>query len=174
MFAKPEEIIKNFDLKKGMIVADFGCGYGHYAIGAAKKVENTGVVYAIDVQKNLLEAVKSEAEKKHLGNLEIIWSDIEKERGSRLAENFADFVIISNILFQSDNPSIIAKEAFRILKKGGKAAVIDWSKSLASPEKNLHKIMPEREAREIFAQEGFAVAKEFSAGENHYGIIFRK
>ena len=33
MFIKPEEIIKNFEVRPGMVVADFGSGSGHYVLG---------------------------------------------------------------------------------------------------------------------------------------------
>ena len=43
-----------------------------------------GVVYAIDIQKNLLETIKSEAVKQHLSNVDIIWADIEGKEGTKL------------------------------------------------------------------------------------------
>ena len=88
MFIKPEEIIKNFEIRNGMVVVDFGSGSGHYVLAAAKKMNNSGlpagqagVVYAIDIQKNLLETIKSEAVKQHLSNVDIIWADIEGKEG---------------------------------------------------------------------------------------------
>ena len=59
MFIKPEEIIKNFEVRSGMTAADFGSGSGHYVLAIAKKMNNLGTVYAIDIQKNLLEKIKS-------------------------------------------------------------------------------------------------------------------
>ena len=84
MFIKPEEIIKNFEIRQGMVVVDFGSGSGHYVLAVAKKMNNSGVVYAIDIQKNLLEAIKSEATKQHLSNVDIIWADIESKEGTKL------------------------------------------------------------------------------------------
>ena len=37
MFIKPEKIIKNFEIRNGMVVADFGSGSGHYVLAVAKK-----------------------------------------------------------------------------------------------------------------------------------------
>jgi ubiquinone/menaquinone biosynthesis C-methylase UbiE len=127
MFVRPEETIKEFELEPGMVVADFGCGSGHYTVAAAKRVGDTGRVYALDVQKDLLQAVKSTAELNNLKNIEIIWADLDIPLGSRLADNSVDFVIISNILFQTENRLQITKEALRILKDGGKVAVIEWA-----------------------------------------------
>src|SRR3989344_8912167 len=129
MFIKPEEIIKNFEVRPGMTAADFGSGSGHYVLAMAKKMNNSGVVYAIDIQKNLLETIKSEAVKQHLSNVEIIWADIEGKEGTKLANGTLDFAVASNILFQINDKEALAKEIKRTLKSGGRGAGIDWSGS---------------------------------------------
>lgn len=174
MFIKPEEIIKNFEIRQGMVVADFGSGSGHYVLAAAKKMNNSGVVYAIDIQKNLLEAVKSEASKQHLSNVEIIWADIESKEGTKLASGTLDFAIASNILFQIGDKTALAKEIFRTLKSGGRAAIVDWSASFGGAGPAPKAVVLKNEAERIFIQEGFFEEREFPAGDNHYGIIFKK
>lgn len=173
-FVRPEEVVKNFDLKPEMVVADFGCGSGYYTIASARLVGDKGTVYAIDIQRNLLEAVKANAQINNLKNVEIIWADLEMPQASRLKDKTADFAIISNILFQAEKKETIAKEAFRILKDKGKAAVIEWQKSESKVGPEQEKRIPKEEAEKIFIQEGFKLEKEFEAGENHYGIIFVK
>ena len=174
MFIKPEEIIKNFEIRNGMVVADFGSGSGHYVLAAAQKMNNSGVVYAIDIQKNLLEAIKSEATKQHLSNVDIIWADIESKEGTKLASGTLDFAIASNILFQIGDKTALAKEIFRTLKNGGRTAVIDWSASFGGAGPAPKAVAPQKEAERIFIQEGFLEEREFPAGDNHYGIIFKK
>ena len=186
MFIKPEEIIKNFEVRHGMVVADFGSGSGHYVLAVAQKMNNSGVVYAIDIQKNLLEKIKSEAVKQHLSNVEIIWADIESKEGTKLANGTLDFAIASNILFQIGDKEDLAKEIFRTLKSGGRTAVIDWSASFGPARIATRSVagggigpapkavVPQKEAERIFIQEGFLEEREFPAGDNHYGIIFKK
>lgn len=174
MFIKPEETIKHFDLKPGLVVADLGSGSGHYVLAIAKEMNNSGIVYAVDIQKNLLEAVKSNAEKEHLSNVEIIWADIEGKEGTKLASRTLDLVVASNILFQVEDKESVAKESFRILKNGGRAAVIDWSRNGLVMGPSEKKIVPLIEVERMFLQEGFITGKEFPAGDNHYGIIFKK
>src|SRR3989344_447908 len=116
MFIKPEEIIKNFEVRPGMTAADFGWGSGHYVLAIAKKMNNSGlpaeqagVVYAIDIQKNLLETIKAEADKQHLSNVDIVWADIEGKEGTKLANGILDLAIASNILFQIGDKEALAK-----------------------------------------------------------------
>ena len=163
-----------FDLEPGMTVADFGCGSGHYTIAAAKRVGEKGRVYALDIQKDLLQAVKSAAEFNNLKNIEITWADLDLPQGSRLADNFVDFIIISNILFQAEKREQIAKEALRILKDKGKVAVIEWEREGGKTGPLLEKRISKEEARNVFLEQGFKLEKEFQPGDNHYGLIFKK
>lgn len=174
MFIKPEDIIKEFGIKPGMTVADFGCGSGHYSIEAARLVKGNGVVYAIDVQKDLLATVKTRAEKEGLENVEIIWGDLDSEGGSRLANEIADRVIISNILFQAEDKQGLVNEAFRVLKKDGRAIVIDWKKEGRKMGPPMDQRVSKEEAERIFLQGGFIFDKEIHAKMNHYGLIFKK
>ncbi|KKT20855.1 MAG: Methyltransferase type 11 [Parcubacteria group bacterium GW2011_GWB1_43_8] len=181
MFIKPEEIIKNFEVRPGMVVADFGSGSGHYVLAMAKKMNNSGlpagqvgVVYAIDIQKNLLEKIKSEAVKQHLSNVDIVWADIEGKEGTKLANGILDFAVASNILFQIGDKEVLAKEIKRTLKSGGRVAVIDWAASFGGSGPAPKAVVVKKEAERIFIQEGFLEEREFPAGDNHYGIIFKK
>jgi len=173
-FVRPEETIETFELGPGMTVADFGCGSGHYTIAAAKRVGEKGRVYALDIQKDLLQSVKSTAELNNLKNIEIIWADLDLPQGSRLADNSVDFVIISNILFQSENRQQIAQETSRILKEGGRVAIIEWEKEGGKAGPLLEKRIAKEETRTIFLEQGFKLEKEFQPGESHYGLIFKK
>lgn len=158
-----------------MTVADFGSGSGHYVLETARRIGNTGTVYAVDIQKNLLEKIKTEAGKNNLTNVEIVWADLEGPEGSRLASGAVDFLVISNILFQLRDKIGLAREASRVLKSGGRAAVIDWSESGTGglgPAPSA--VVAQKEAERIFTQEGFTEEREFPAGSNHYGLIFRK
>lgn len=56
-FTDPQNNIDQFDLDSGMRVADLGAGSGAYSVAAAKKVGGDGRVYAVEVQKDLLEKI---------------------------------------------------------------------------------------------------------------------
>lgn len=171
-FAKPEENIKPLGLSAGKHVADIGAGTGHYAFAAARIVGAEGRVYAIDVQKDLLDRVHQEAEQKGLRNVHVIWGDAETVGGTKLKVDAVDAVIASNILFQVESKSGFVHEVKRILKKGGKVLVVDWSESFAGLGPNPQHVVSENIARELFENNGFALEKTFDAGAHHYGLVF--
>jgi len=51
-------------------------------------------------------------------------ADVEK--GVKIASNTIDFVLLSNILFESDDKESILKETYRLLKPQGIALIVDW------------------------------------------------
>ncbi|MBI5742250.1 MAG: class I SAM-dependent methyltransferase [Candidatus Niyogibacteria bacterium] len=173
MFLNPEQILIHLELTPGQTVADFGCGSGHYAILAAKRVGANGKVYAFDVIKEALEALRSRAELERLRNIETIRANVEQPGGSKLKDASAHAAILSNILFQAENKPGLLAEAKRILKPGGRALVIEWNqaKSIGGPA--LAARLTREEILRLFEATGMPLEKEFSAGDQHFGFIFR-
>lgn len=173
-FLDPQNNIQQFELGEGMIVADLGAGSGFYTIASARAVGSEGRVYAVDVQKDFLDRIKTSANVENLFNIEVIWGDIEKIGGTKLAEMSVDAVIISNTLFQVEDKDNFLTEVNRILRPKGKVLVIDWSDSFSGMGPHPESVITEAQAEELFKNKGFQVEKQISAGDNHYGIIFRK
>lgn len=173
-FVLPDQILRELNLEEGMHVADFGAGSGAYTISASKRVGSSGRVYAIDVNKEMLDKVKKDGAKEGRFNIEIVWGDAETKNGTKLAPSSMDRVIMSNVLFQSEDREGMAKEANRILKTNGMVLLVDWSSSHGGlGPKEDHVVLP-AEARRLFLNNGFAEVREVSSGDYHYGIIFRK
>ncbi len=173
MFLKPEESVDSFGLREGDIVADFGAGMGAYAYLAAKRVGETGKVFAVDVQKELLASVKNGAALQGLKNIEIVWGDVEIVGGSKLKDGLADAVICANVLFQAEGKEGLAAEVKRVLKTGGRAIVIDWRETFGGMGPAKDHVVPRGEAKRIFEGAGLAFSEEIPAGKYHYGLIFR-
>ena len=171
MFSDPAANVAKFGLIDGMKVVDLGAGSGFYSIEAAKKVGSSGRVYAVDVQKDLLERLRSVASTNGVRNIEVVWGNAEKIGGTKLRESIADRVIASNILFQVEHLDDFCLEIKRILKPGGKVMVIDWSGVTPLSPKNLVSAM---KAQQLFEKAGFKLEQSFGAGDHHYGLIFQR
>ncbi len=174
MFADPNTILSGFDLKSGMHVADLGTGSGFYALAAARLVGGKGRVYAIEVQKDLLDRVKNNASREGLHNIEAVWGDIEKLGGTHLRDYSLDRAIVSNTLFQIEDKEHFVREVFRILRPRGKILVVDWddSSDISGPDR-IH-VVTKAAAQTLFESQGFVLRKEVPAGAHHYGLIFER
>lgn len=171
-FLKPEEIIEQMDIHNSMNIADFGCGNGFFSIPMAKAADQ-GIIYALDVVKDSLEAVESKAKLENVENIETIHCNLENEKGSKLDGDSIDLTLLRNILFQSQKKSEIIKEAKRVLINGGKLVLIEWIKSSSLVPKEGWLISKE-EALELVKIEGFEFEKELTIDDHHYGLVFRK
>src|SRR3989344_1115259 len=98
MFSDPASNLAKLGLVDGQKVVDLGAGSGFYSIEAAKKVGSSGRVYAVDVQKDLLERLRSVATTNGVRNIEVVWGNAEKIGGTKLREALSDRVIASNVL----------------------------------------------------------------------------
>lgn len=175
-FAHPERNVSAFGIQPGMKIADFGAGSGVYTLKMAEDLNGSGVVYAIDVQKDLLRRIKNEAERRRLHTVEVIWTDLEAavpQHASKIADQTLDLVLISNLLFQLAEKEPPLKEAHRILKKGGRLIVIDWSESYGGMGPVREDVVKKEEALEYAEKAGFELMREFPAGAHHYGLILR-
>lgn len=173
-FIKPEQIIAQFNLNKGDHIADFGAGHGYFTIPMAHIVGENGKVYAFDIQKSVLDIIRSRAQLEHLLNIEPVWADLEARGGSHLQDGVLDFALIANALFQFDDRAALLAEAFRILRSSGRMAIIEWdqSPSALGPAMNIR--IPKDAAESLAAQIGFQPERSFEAGSHHYGVLFVK
>lgn len=173
-FIDPRVVLNNFSLTEGMAVADLGTGSGHYALEMARQVGADGRVYAIDVQKDLLDRVKDSAAQEKLFNIEVVWGDIDNLGGTRLRDSMIDRAVASNVFFQLEERENFCREVYRILKRTGEVLVIDWSESFGHTGPEPSAIVPEFEVKNIFEQQGFTFAHKIDAGAHHYGLVFKK
>ena len=128
-FAHPRKNVSMLGIVSGMRVADFGSGSGAYALSIAEEMNDSGRVYAIDIQKDLLRRLANESARLGRTNLDVIWADLEVPRASKLAEHSIDVVLMSNMLFQVHDKKRVIREALRVVKTNGRIAVIDWTDS---------------------------------------------
>ena len=174
-FMDPEKILREIEIEEGMIVADFGCGAGYFALPLAKMVGTKGKIYAIDVLASALESITSKMRTEGVRNIKTARADLEQEKGSKLEDSSIDLVMMANILFQSKNHSAILKEAKRVLKDGGKLVIIDWipiKSSSFGPDGHLR--ISQNEIQNKAVSLGFKFERGFEVDRYHYGLLFRK
>lgn len=174
MFSDPQKNLEQFDIAPGMKVADLGSGAGYYTFAMARIVGSSGRVYALDVQKDLLATLKREAEKKHLFNIDIVWSDFEIPPPGKLKENLIERAVVANVLFQIKNKDDFVREIARIVRPGGKVLVIDWLDSFGGIGPEQREVLPKENCRTLFEKNGFELERNISAGLHHYGFVFKK
>ncbi len=173
-FMQPEAVATHFHFREGDSVADFGAGPGNFTRILSKMVGSTGRVYACEIQKALVDKLGILIHSEHLSNTEVIWCDLEAEKGTKLADGVLDAGILINTLFQLENKKAALTEMARVIRKGGKFFVVDWSESFGGMGPQLTHVMSESDCRLLAEDAGFAFERVLPAGDHHYGLGFRR
>lgn len=170
-FLNPKEIIKQIGIQEGLSVADFGCASGYFSLPFSEAIGSDGKLIALDILPQAIETVESRAKAAGLANIVTERVNLEKENGSGLERDSLDWVIMKGILFQNKDKSVIIKEAHRVLKKGGKALIVEWGDGDFSigPHKSLR--IPKEFLMELAKKQGFEIEKEVDAGKFHYAFV---
>ena len=172
-FIKPELAVTHFHLREGDIVADFGAGRGYFTKLVAEIVGPEGRVYALEIQKNLVETIGEMAKQEGLEQIDTLWCDIEAVGGTKLADQSIEVAVVVNTLFLVEDRDSTVSEIKRTLRPGGKLFVIDWTDSHGGLGPAPEHVINEIDATALFETAGFTKERTFSAGEHHYGVSFR-
>lgn len=173
-FVEPTVVISQFHIRPGDTVADFGAGRGYFLAPLAAAVEDEGVVYALEIQKNLVETMGEQVRSENLNQVRVIWCDLEESEGTTLEADSLDIALMTNTLFQLEDKASALTEVVRTLRSGGKFCLIDWSESFGHLGPEPGAVVEEAAARALAEAAGLVFDRSFPAGDHHYGLAFRK
>ena len=173
-FLNPLKVARAAGIHEGMQVADFGAGSGFFTRAALRLVGQGGVVWAVDIHRDILPHIKSVALAEGLTNVEVVYGDVEVAGGSNLPAEYFDTVIVANLLFATEHKRELAAEAYRVLKQGGRALLVDWAGSFGGLGPHPGHVVSAAQAQKLFETQGFASPTQVYAGEYHWGLLFRK
>jgi SAM-dependent methyltransferase len=172
-FFDPEVVLRALGLSGGCgAVVDFGCGYGTFAIPAARIAG--GPVYAFDIEPEMVRRTAARAAAEGLCNVVARQHDFISA-GTGLPDGSVGCALLFNIL-HCEQPDLLLREALRVLAPGGRLAVMHWNHDPSTPRGPSMAIRPPPEQCRAWALEaGFEDELPLIClPPYHFGIVFRK
>ena|SRR5258708_5362508 len=172
-FINPSNVVAEMGLQKGQTVADLGCGSGFYVLPVAQLVGDAGTVLAVDVQESKLASTMSAARQAGLKNVQILKADLDQV-ALELSEASCDAVIMASILHEIGSRDMLFKNAYRILKTGGKVLAVEWKKEITPIGPDMEVRIGQTDLEKAFTDKGFHKEKDIHADSYHYAMVFVK
>ncbi len=159
----PFKTLKVMCLKEDDIMIDIGCGTGFFTLPASEITGPSGKVFGVDISEKMLEEVKTKINGKG-NNIELLLSD---NIALPLGNSQATFALLANVLHEADNMMTMLSEAMRVLKPGGRLAIIEWEKREMTMGPPVEHRIHHDEIMRMVMDSGFKMAKITPAGDYH-------
>lgn len=167
IWQNPEEILGTVEIKPDFVAADIGCGSGFFTVPLSQRVKK---VYAIDIQKEMLEFLEQKTQKLKIKNIELILS---KENEIPLKNESIDLLISINTLHEFYDKERMIEEMRKVLKLYGKALIVDFKKENTGFGPPIAIRVSKEQAKNLFDKKGFTFLKSKDL-MYHYLLVFSK
>jgi len=126
---KPEQIMDALKIADGSKVAEIGAGGGWFTVRLAHRVNQSGIVYAEDVQPEMIEAIRRRVQRENLTNVRTV---LGTTKDSRLPHNL-DAILINWAYNELEYPVVVLKDAAESLKPQGRIGIVEFSPGAGGP-----------------------------------------
>ncbi len=141
-------LIKNMKIKSNEVIADIGAGSGYHAFRIASLVTN-GLVYAVDIQPEMLMAIEKTKEFRKVENIKTI---LGTEKTVELPKNSVDKILMVDVYHEFSFPVEMINSIKNALKPNGELFLIEYrAEDLKVPIKRIHKMTDEHAVKEMKA-----------------------
>ena len=127
---KPDQIMDALAIADGSAVADIGAGAGWFTIHLARRVGPNGIVYAQDVQRQMLEAIRRRVAREGLQNVE---TRLGADSAPNLPSGALDAVLVVDTYPEVENRVTLLRNLAASLKPGGRLGIVNYKPGRGGP-----------------------------------------
>jgi arsenite methyltransferase len=165
---QPQKVIAALQIRPGEHVADLGSGGGYFTFKLADAVGADGKVYAVDIDRDLVEFVAKRSKQESRSNVETI---LAKPDDPLLPKAGVDLVLTSNTYHHIDNRVSYFANLHKYLRPGARVAIIDFDRR-AWLEGLLRHYTPSEFIKREMEQAGYVLQREFDFLDRQSFLIF--
>ncbi len=148
LWLPPAEVIGALAVQPGDSIADIGAGTGYFSLPLARSAGPAGQVYAIDGQAEMLARLQQKLDAEALSNIRPVHAEADS---TGLPDASCNLVFLANIWHEFADRAAVLRECKRILKAGGRIAILDWRADVepVGGPPLAHRIAPSDALREL-------------------------
>ncbi len=161
------QVIEALKISRGQRVADVGSGSGLFTRPMAKAVGESGVVFAIDIDPDLLKYVEKTGKEMQLSNIRTVQAT---ESDPKIPEP-VDLIAVIDTLHHIDNRPTYLSNLKRYLRPQGRIAIIDFSETWPAGHENMKYSLADLE--EWMKKAGYARVEKHDFLNNNFFVIYR-
>jgi precorrin-6B methylase 2 len=164
------KLIQNMKIKSDDVIADIGAGSGYHAFRMAPLAKN-GLVYAVDVQTEMLMAIEKNKEISKIKNIETI---LGTEKSVKIPKNSVDKILMVDVYHEFSFPVEMISSMKNALKSNGQLFLIEYrAEDPLVPIKSIHKMSEKQAVKEMEAA-GFKLKRNIDNLPWQHCMIFVK
>ena len=165
---QPEKVIASLNLQPGDVVADLGSGGGYFTFRLAEAVGPTGKVYAVDIDRDMVDLIARRATEEGRRNIEVI---LAKPEDPSLPKASFDIVFTSNTYHHIKNRVAYFANLRQCLRPDGRVAIVEFDRRGWLEGLLRHYTPSEFISREM-EQAGYKLQHEFDFLDRQSFLIF--
>jgi SAM-dependent methyltransferase len=169
---KPDQVMDALHIADGNVVADIGAGGGWFTTRLARRVGPGGRVYAVDVQRLMIQAIVRRMEREGLGNVHPVLGESDNPRLPGDAR--PDAVLMVDTFHEMDHPVVMLRNIARTLKPQGRIGIIDYREGDGGPGPRSDERVPPTVVVSQAAAAGLKLLDEQKFLPYQYFLIFGK
>jgi len=164
------KLIKNMRIKSNDVIADIGAGSGYHTFRMASLAPN-GLVYAVDIQTQMLMAIENKKTFSEISNVETI---LGTEKSVQLPKNSVDKILMVDVYHEFSFPLEMIFSMKNALKSNGELFLIEYrAEDPLVPIKRIHKMSQKQAVKEMEAA-GFKLRKNIENLPWQHCMVFVK
>jgi ubiquinone/menaquinone biosynthesis C-methylase UbiE len=167
----PEAALDAIGIKPGMKIADVGAGVGYFTLRLARRVGPTGVVYANDVQPEMLALLRDRAAKEKVTNIRTV---LGSEANPKLPKGAFDLILMIDVYHELSQPQRMLQSLKDALKPDGKLVLLEYRKEDPHIPVRIEHRMSVEEAKMELEAEGLTLEKTLETLPRQHILIFGK
>src|SRR5947208_11756152 len=168
---KPDLLLQALKLKSGEVVADIGAGTGYYSWRMAKEVGEKGLVYAVEIQQEMLDLLAKKMVERKITSVKGVLGTVTDPK---LPAHSVDLVLMVDVYHEFDHPFEMMQAICQALKPGGRVVFVEFrAEDPKVPIKEVHKMSEAQVRKEMSAQPLEWVETVATLPWQHV-IVFRK